>query len=112
MVSTIVSAYGFTGTIIQNSDDGTEMNEIIWFESGLQSSLNVLGRDHLDRFDVGLRLHDPGQMTLQQVIGRKMIQADFDGGRLTSDSGILELPEEIVLDFDALDDPLHGNQEK
>ena len=53
--------------------------------------------------------------------GRRQVRARFDGGRMSSDGGALlvELfldshaaaPEEIVLDVDATDDPLHGRQE-
>ena len=72
--------------------------------------------------------------------GRRQVRARFDGGRMSSDGGALLLqavdqsivadpqrldallvelfldghaaaPEEIVLDVDATDDPLHGRQE-
>src|SRR5438105_1977724 len=55
-----------------------------------------------------------------RVEGREVV-AGFDGGAITSDGGGLlvdlfleahkRAPREIVLDLDATDDPVHGNQE-
>jgi hypothetical protein len=88
MASSFVSAYGFTGTIIQNSDDGTEMNKILWFESGLQSSLDVLGKDHLDRFDVGLRFHLEDLDQGEEIAFARLRLASF-GGEWTSSARFL-----------------------
>ena len=65
-----------------------------------------------------------------QVLGSRKVQANFDGGHLSSDGGgalflreveallidegVKAIPrksKEIVIDFDATDDPLHGSQE-
>ncbi len=65
----------------------------------------------------------PKPMRFARLKGRDVV-ADFGGGAMTSDAGAIEAlfvdlfldahehaPEQLVLDLDATDDPLHGRQE-
>jgi len=54
-----VVAIPYISTIIQNSDDGTELNGSLWYESGYKHyALNCMGKDENgDKCDVGFRFN-------------------------------------------------------
>jgi hypothetical protein len=48
-------AFPQTLTVIQNSDDGTELDSLLWQEDGYKNSHNYLGREKLKRYEGGFR---------------------------------------------------------
>jgi len=67
----------YSGTILENSDDGTEVNDSIWYQDGYQSSLNYLGRRNTSKFDVGFRFHVGNLMQAERIAYARLRLASF-----------------------------------
>ena len=57
MLVSVVNAMPYRSTITEDSDDGTEVSQSLWYGGGFESSLNYLGSNFNDKYDVGFRFH-------------------------------------------------------
>lgn len=69
--------------IFENHDDGMEVNQCVWYESGDGSSVNLLGRLMNDRLETGFRFHLP-ELEQGQTIACARVKFPSNGGRISS----------------------------
>jgi hypothetical protein len=70
--------------VMKNCDDGTEVDDSIWYEDGFEKTLNFLGQNaNNKRCDVGLRFHLDGVAPGETVTFARLRLASF-GSKITS----------------------------
>lgn len=83
VISSFVQADTVVATIENNSDDGTEMDGIAWYENGWNMALNCLGRMNTSRCEVGLRFLVPELNQGDQIAFARIRFASY-GGEIAS----------------------------
>ena len=79
VASTAVHADTYTYAVTQDGDDGTEVNETLWFGGGYADGSDFLGTKGADRFMVGLRFHVDDLSAGQAVSFARMRLAAWGG---------------------------------
>ncbi|MBU0754159.1 MAG: hypothetical protein KJ645_03405 [Planctomycetes bacterium] len=70
-------------SIVRNCDDGTEMNAATWYENGVESSLNFLGKKEGNEYSTGLRFQLDVSDDVERIFYARLRFASA-GSRLTS----------------------------